>query len=43
MALTRLGVNNISNSTIANVTALPAAIPTGKILQIVQTNKQDLT
>ena len=43
MALTRLGVNNISNSTIANVTALPAAIPTGKILQIVQTNKQDMT
>ena len=35
MAITRLGVNNISNSTLANVTALPAAIPTGKILQIV--------
>jgi len=34
MAITRLGVNNISNSTIANVTALPAAIPTGKILQV---------
>ena len=33
MALTRLGVNNISNSTIANVTALPAAIATGKVLQ----------
>ena len=35
MALTRLGVNNISNSTLANVTALPAAIPTGKVLQVV--------
>jgi len=34
MAITRLGVNNISNSTIANITALPAAIPTGKILQV---------
>ena len=38
MALTRLGVNNISNSTIANVTALPAAITTGKVLQVVQGN-----
>ena len=37
MALTRLGVNNISNSTIANVTALPAAISTGKVLQIQST------
>ena len=36
MALTRLGVNNISNSTIANITALPAAISTGKVLQVVQ-------
>jgi len=36
MAITRLGVNNISNSTIANITALPAAIPTGKVLQVVQ-------
>jgi|11BtaG_2_1085332.scaffolds.fasta_scaffold13147_4 hypothetical protein len=35
MALTRLGVNNISNSTLANVTALPAAISTGKVLQVV--------
>ena len=35
MAITRLGVNNISNSTIANITALPAAISTGKVLQIV--------
>ena len=35
MALTRLGVNNISNSTIANITALPAAITTGKVLQVV--------
>jgi len=35
MALTRLGVNNISNSTIANVTTLPAAISTGKVLQVV--------
>tara|TARA_R100000234_G_scaffold33999_1_gene20076 strand:- start:551 stop:1066 length:516 start_codon:yes stop_codon:yes gene_type:complete len=37
MALTRLGVNNISNSTIANVTTLPAAISTGKVLQIQST------
>ena len=35
MAITRLGVNNISNSTIANITALPAAISTGKVLQVV--------
>tara|TARA_A100001515_G_scaffold138531_1_gene132209 strand:+ start:921 stop:1472 length:552 start_codon:yes stop_codon:yes gene_type:complete len=39
MALTRLGVNNISNSTIANVTALPAAIATGDVLQVVSTKK----
>ena len=38
MAITRLGVNNISNSTIANITALPAAIPTGKVLQVVSTS-----
>ena len=42
MAITRLGVNNISNSTIANITALPAAIATGKVLQVVQTNKSDM-
>ena len=41
MALTRLGVNNISNSTIANITALPAAISTGKILQIKGTANQN--
>ena len=41
MALTRLGVNNISNSTIANITALPAAIATGKVLQVVETRKTD--
>ena len=40
MALTRLGVNNISNSTIANVTALPSGmvsapgLTTGKVLQV---------
>ena len=34
MALTRLGVNNISNSTIANVTALPSGVG-GKVLQVV--------
>ena len=38
MAITRLGVNNISNSTIANITALPAAISTGKVLQVVSTS-----
>ena len=38
MAITRLGVNNISNSTIANLTALPAAIATGKVLQVQTTN-----
>ena len=38
MAITRLGVNNISNSTIANITALPAAISTGKVLQVVSAN-----
>tara|TARA_X000001388_G_scaffold75972_2_gene72062 strand:+ start:389 stop:877 length:489 start_codon:yes stop_codon:yes gene_type:complete len=38
MALTRLGVNNISNSTIANLTTLPAAISTGKVLQVVSTS-----
>jgi len=45
MALTRLGVNNISNSTIANVTTLPAAISTGKVLQVVHgsTNTQTAT
>ena len=41
MAITRLGVNNISNSTIANITALPAAISTGKILQVVNATKTD--
>jgi len=34
MAITRLGVNNISNSTIANITALPAAISTGSLVKI---------
>ena len=34
MALTRLGLNNISNSTIANLTALPAAIATGKVIAV---------
>lgn len=41
MAITRLGVNNISNSTIANLTALPAAIATGKVLQVVSASKND--
>ncbi len=35
MAITRLGVNNISNSTLANVTSLPAGVG-GKVLQVVQ-------
>ena len=45
MALTRLGVNNISNSTIANVTALPSGmisapgLTTGKVLQVVTGNQ----
>lgn len=34
MALTRLGVNNISNSTIANITALPAAIDVGSLVKL---------
>ena len=34
MAITRLGVNNISNSTLANVTSLPAGVG-GKVLQVV--------
>ena len=34
MAITRLGVNNISNSTIANITALPAAIATGAMVKL---------
>lgn len=38
MAITRLGVNNISNSTIANLTALPTAISTGRVLQVVSTS-----
>jgi len=33
MAITRLGVNNISNSTLANVTSLPAGVG-GKVLQV---------
>ena len=35
MAITRLGVNNISNATIANLTALQTAISTGKVVQVV--------
>ena len=44
MALTRLGVNNISNSTIANVTALPSGmvsapgLTTGKIVKVSYAN-----
>jgi len=38
MALTRLGVNNISNSTLANVTALPAAISTGSLVKLHSTS-----
>ena len=44
MALTRLGVNNISNSTIANVTALPSGmvsapgLTTGKIVKVSHAN-----
>tara|TARA_R100000654_G_scaffold11810_1_gene25788 strand:- start:212 stop:736 length:525 start_codon:yes stop_codon:yes gene_type:complete len=48
MAITRIGganaisgtipQGNIANSSLGAVTALPAAIPTGKVLQIVQTS-----
>ena len=44
MALTRLGLNNISNSTIANVTALPSGmvsapgLTTGKIVKVSHAN-----
>tara|TARA_R100001509_G_scaffold160211_1_gene127683 strand:+ start:433 stop:957 length:525 start_codon:yes stop_codon:yes gene_type:complete len=48
MAITRLGganaisgtipQGNIANSSLGAVTALPAAIPTGKVLQVIQTS-----
>jgi hypothetical protein len=38
MALTK-----INNNTLSAITTLPAAIPTGKVLQVVQANKQDMT
>ena len=31
-----------NNNTISAITALPAAIPTGKVLQVVQTVKTDI-
>ena len=31
-----------NNNTISAITALPAAIPTGKVLQVVQANKSDM-
>jgi len=40
MAITRLGVNNISNSTLANVTSLPAGVG-GKVLQVVGNRLDD--
>ena len=51
MAITRLGganaisgtipQGNIANASLGAVTALPAAIPTGKVLQVVQDTKLD--
>jgi hypothetical protein len=38
MALTK-----INNNTLSAITTLPAAIATGKVLQVVQANKQDMT
>jgi len=53
MAITRLGganaitgtipQGNIANASLGAITALPAAIPTGKILQVVSTAKTDTT
>jgi len=34
---------NVANASLGAVTALPGAIATGKVLQVVQTNKQDMT